>query len=121
MGSSASTPNNFFTKSQHQNSLAEDNINTSSCSCYALESSKFSSASSTSSKAKTVVSRALSLPLPTPLLVHHPPSRKGDTHHLVSLTSTHSDTVLSSLLTPQPRIIKRCQQQQRTKLIILIL
>ncbi|CAL5431131.1 unnamed protein product [Camellia sinensis] len=33
----------------------------------------------------TPISRTLSLPTP---LVHHPPLRKGDTNHLVSLTST---------------------------------
>ncbi|XP_042491914.1 uncharacterized protein At3g28850-like [Macadamia integrifolia] len=42
------------------------------------------------------VSRTLSLPNP---LVHHPPLKKGDTHHLVSLTST---TYGSLLLLDQP-------------------
>lgn len=35
--------------------------------------------------------RILSLPMP---LVHHPPTRKGDTHHLVSLTSTTYGSLL---------------------------
>ncbi|KEH41459.1 putative thioredoxin-like protein [Medicago truncatula] len=37
------------------------------------------------------VSKAMSLPMP---LVHHPPTRKGDTHHLVSLTSTTYGSLL---------------------------
>ncbi|XP_010273192.1 PREDICTED: uncharacterized protein At5g39865-like [Nelumbo nucifera] len=37
------------------------------------------------------ISRALSLPTP---LVHHPPLKKGDTHHLVSLTSTTYGSLL---------------------------
>ncbi|XP_062112022.1 uncharacterized protein At3g28850 [Humulus lupulus] len=40
---------------------------------------------SESSISSSPVPRALSLPTP---LVHHPATRKGDTHHLVSLTST---------------------------------
>uniref|UniRef100_A0A1J3FIU8 Glutaredoxin domain-containing protein n=1 Tax=Noccaea caerulescens TaxID=107243 RepID=A0A1J3FIU8_NOCCA len=37
------------------------------------------------------VQRAFSFPTP---LVHHPPARKGDTHHLVSLTSTSYGSLL---------------------------
>ncbi|GAU24198.1 hypothetical protein TSUD_23350 [Trifolium subterraneum] len=37
------------------------------------------------------VPKALSLPMP---LVHHPATRKGDTHHLVSLTSTTYGSLL---------------------------
>ncbi|XP_010246872.1 PREDICTED: uncharacterized protein At3g28850 [Nelumbo nucifera] len=37
------------------------------------------------------IPRTLSLPTP---LVHHPPLRKGDTHHLVSLTSTTYGSLL---------------------------
>ncbi|XWS65344.1 hypothetical protein CRYUN_Cryun05aG0104700 [Craigia yunnanensis] len=45
------------------------------------------------------VPRALSLPTP---LVHHPPLRKGDTHHLVSLTSTtYGSLVLTDTKTPK--------------------
>ncbi|KAK4776426.1 hypothetical protein SAY86_005114 [Trapa natans] len=48
--------------------------------------------------------RALSLPMP---LVHHPPLRKGDTHHLVSLTSTTYGSLLlidaKSSPDPDPR------------------
>ncbi|TYJ12387.1 hypothetical protein E1A91_A11G346200v1 [Gossypium mustelinum] len=69
MGCSASRPNtNIITKPQN-----------SSHSSTSLESM----ASSHSSPPP--VSRALSLPTP---VVHHPPLKKGDTHHLVSLTST---------------------------------
>ncbi|CAA7060551.1 unnamed protein product [Microthlaspi erraticum] len=59
-----------------------------------------SSASSTSSSPTTkfasdfpspAVQRAFSFPTP---LVHHPPARKGDTHHLVSLTSTSYGSLL---------------------------
>ncbi|KAJ7972142.1 Glutaredoxin family protein [Quillaja saponaria] len=50
-----------------------------------------SSASHSSSSSPQVVSKALFLPTP---LVHHPPSRKGDTHHLVSLTSTTYGSLL---------------------------
>uniref|UniRef100_A0A1J3ISC9 Glutaredoxin domain-containing protein n=1 Tax=Noccaea caerulescens TaxID=107243 RepID=A0A1J3ISC9_NOCCA len=38
-----------------------------------------------SSSSSTTVPRAFSFPMPS---IHHPPSKKGDTHHLVSLTST---------------------------------
>ncbi|PON83213.1 Thioredoxin-like fold containing protein [Trema orientale] len=48
-------------------------------------SSNPSASASESSISSSPVPRALSLATP---LVHHPPLRKGDTHHLVSLTST---------------------------------
>ncbi|XVF07121.1 hypothetical protein REPUB_Repub06bG0111200 [Reevesia pubescens] len=74
MGCSASRPNTtLFTKTQNS---PEDPY----C-CSSLESM----VSSNSSPPTPPVPRALSLPTP---LVHHPPLRKGDTHHLVSLTST---------------------------------
>lgn len=38
-----------------------------------------------SSSTQTPVSRTMSLPTP---LIHHPPLRKGDSNHFVSLTST---------------------------------
>ncbi|KAF8104306.1 hypothetical protein N665_0175s0032 [Sinapis alba] len=41
--------------------------------------------SPTSNSPSPAIHRAFSFPTP---LVHHPPARKGDTHHLVSLTST---------------------------------
>ncbi|VVB05954.1 unnamed protein product [Arabis nemorensis] len=67
-----------------------------------MGSSASKTASSTSSSSATVtklasdfpspaVQRAFSFPTP---LVHHPPARKGDTHHLVSLTSTSYGSLL---------------------------
>ncbi|KAK7286700.1 hypothetical protein RJT34_21888 [Clitoria ternatea] len=55
-------------------------------------SSSFSSCSASHcSNSSPQVPRALSLPMP---LVHHPPIKKGDTHHLVSLTSTTYGSLL---------------------------
>ncbi|KAE8098645.1 hypothetical protein FH972_016690 [Carpinus fangiana] len=54
-------------------------------------SSSSSFSASDSSHSSPPVTRALSLPTP---LVHHPPLRKGDTHHLVSLTSTTYGSLL---------------------------
>ncbi|XP_061367587.1 uncharacterized protein At3g28850-like isoform X2 [Gastrolobium bilobum] len=58
-----------------------------------LTSSSFSSSSPASHcyNSSPPAPRALSLPMP---LVHHPPTRKGDTHHLVSLTSTTYGSLL---------------------------
>ncbi|KAK8588824.1 hypothetical protein V6N13_087718 [Hibiscus sabdariffa] len=80
MGCSASRPNTNLVTRTHNST--EDPHSFSS-----LESSMVSSHNSSSSPPPPPppVSRALSLPTP---LVHHPPLRKGDTHHLVSLTST---------------------------------
>ncbi|XP_004514726.1 uncharacterized protein At5g39865-like [Cicer arietinum] len=50
-----------------------------------------SSLVSPSHSSTRVIPKALSLPMP---LVHHPPTRKGDTHHLVSLTSTTYGSLL---------------------------
>ncbi|KAK4281953.1 hypothetical protein QN277_013391 [Acacia crassicarpa] len=70
MGCSASRPVTIVAKNpeDHSSSMASS-----------------SSASHSSTSSSPPVPRALSLPVP---LVHHPPTRKGDTHHLVSLTST---------------------------------
>ncbi|XP_027352469.1 uncharacterized protein At5g39865 [Abrus precatorius] len=58
----------------------------------ASSSSSFSSSSASHcSNSSPQVRRALSLPMP---LVHHPPIKKGDTHHLVSLTSTTYGSLL---------------------------
>ncbi|CAH8360451.1 unnamed protein product [Eruca vesicaria subsp. sativa] len=56
-------------------------------------SSASASASSTSSSSSPspAIHKAFSFPTP---LVHHPPARKGDTHHLVSLTSTSYGSLL---------------------------
>nr|GLL36659.1 uncharacterized protein At3g28850 [Ipomoea trifida] len=60
-------------------------------------SSRPQSPYSFSDSGSTPVSRTLSLPTP---LVHHPPLRRGDTNHLVSLTST---TYGSLVLIDRPR------------------
>ncbi|KAG2687300.1 hypothetical protein I3760_09G045100 [Carya illinoinensis] len=60
-------------------------------------SSSSSSIASHSSISSPRVPRALYRPTPS---VHHPPLRKGDTHHLVSLTST---TYGSLVLTDRPK------------------
>ncbi|KAA8517230.1 hypothetical protein F0562_017518 [Nyssa sinensis] len=61
-------------------------------------SSSSHSSSSYSDSSSTPVSRTLSLPT---LLVHHPPLRKGDTNHLVSLTSTTYGSLV--LVDPVPK------------------
>ncbi|KAJ0245860.1 Uncharacterized protein HA466_0182650 [Hirschfeldia incana] len=55
-----------------------------------MGSSPSKTASSPSSPSPAI-NRAFSFPTP---LVHHPPARKGDTHHLVSLTSTSYGSLL---------------------------
>uniref|UniRef100_A0A6N2K0E5 Glutaredoxin domain-containing protein n=1 Tax=Salix viminalis TaxID=40686 RepID=A0A6N2K0E5_SALVM len=73
MGCSASKPNTLLAKNCHP----EENLSyVSPSKDKSMFSPQFSS---------PTVPRALSLQIP---LVHHPPSRKGDSHHLVSLTST---------------------------------
>ncbi|KAJ6380833.1 hypothetical protein OIU77_029683 [Salix suchowensis] len=73
MGCSASKPNTLLAKNCHP----EENLPyVSPSKDKSMFSPQFSS---------PTVPRALSLQIP---LVHHPPSRKGDSHHLVSLTST---------------------------------
>ncbi|KAL2320682.1 hypothetical protein Fmac_029651 [Flemingia macrophylla] len=81
--------------------------------------SSFSSSSAAShnfNSSPPVRRRALSLPMP---LVHHPPIKKGDTHHLVSLTSTtygslllidQKDPILSHK--DQPRLTKTSDQAE---------
>ncbi|XP_022925164.1 uncharacterized protein At5g39865-like [Cucurbita moschata] len=55
-------------------------------------SESFSSPSASGSAGSSpAVGRAFSLPTP---IVHHPPAKKGDTHHLVSLTSTTYGSLL---------------------------
>ncbi|CAK9319593.1 unnamed protein product [Citrullus colocynthis] len=55
------------------------------------ESFRSPSSASQSAGSSPAVGRAFSLPTP---LVHHPPVKKGDTHHLVSLTSTTYGSLL---------------------------
>ncbi|KAG6690938.1 hypothetical protein I3842_10G038300 [Carya illinoinensis] len=78
MGCTSSKPNTFFLE-------------------HPSHPSSSSSSASHSSNSSPWVPRALSLPTP---LVRHPPLRKGDTHHLVSLTST---TYGSLLLIDRPK------------------
>ncbi|KAF8102106.1 hypothetical protein N665_0201s0393 [Sinapis alba] len=54
-------------------------------------SSSTSSATVSSPSPSPAIHKAFSFPTP---LVHHPPARKGDTHHLVSLTSTSYGSLL---------------------------
>ncbi|XP_010525485.1 PREDICTED: uncharacterized protein At3g28850 [Tarenaya hassleriana] len=66
-----------------------------SASSFSSSSSSASSVSPSAAKScshcPSPVPRAFSFPTP---LVHHPPARKGDTHHLVSLTSTTYGSLL---------------------------
>ncbi|XP_043690966.1 uncharacterized protein At3g28850-like [Telopea speciosissima] len=72
MGCTVSRPEGLFST---KDATIED--------CFASSALDFVSSSS--------VSRTLSLPTPP---VHHPPLKKGDTHHLVSLTSTTYGSLL---------------------------
>ncbi|CAN8254363.1 unnamed protein product [Cochlearia groenlandica] len=56
-----------------------------------VSSSPTTTTTFTSDFPSPAVQRAFSFPTP---LVHHPPARKGDTHHLVSLTSTSYGSLL---------------------------
>ncbi|XP_076925532.1 uncharacterized protein At5g39865-like [Bidens hawaiensis] len=49
-----------------------------------------------SSAAQTPVSRTMSMPTP---LLHHPPVRKGDSNHFVSLTSTTYGSLITTTIT----------------------
>ncbi|XP_065855043.1 uncharacterized protein At5g39865 [Euphorbia lathyris] len=93
MGCSASRPSTFL-------QTKEDN-NLASSSSSSLENTSSSSSSSYYSQTPPVVARAFSLQTP---LVHHPPLRKGDSHHLVSLTSSTYGSLLlvKPKLTPPP-------------------
>ncbi|XP_051138742.1 uncharacterized protein At3g28850 [Andrographis paniculata] len=82
MGCSASRPANFIPNSQNPNPNPNPTPNSSSSFPNSQLQSPFRSFSDPSS---TPASRTLSLPTP---LVHHPPLRKGDSNHFVSLTST---------------------------------
>uniref|UniRef100_A0A5B7A1Q1 Glutaredoxin domain-containing protein n=1 Tax=Davidia involucrata TaxID=16924 RepID=A0A5B7A1Q1_DAVIN len=83
MGCSASRPHTLITRPTEERPT---------------NSSSSHSSSSYSDSSSTPVSRTLSLPTP---LVHHPPLRKGDTNHLVSLTSTTYGSLV--LVDPIPK------------------
>ncbi|XP_057784958.1 uncharacterized protein At5g39865-like [Salvia miltiorrhiza] len=87
MGCTASRPANFIAQQEDPNSISSSAHSNSQ-----LQSpyNSFSDASS------TPVSRTLSLPTP---LIHHPPLRKGDSNHFVSLTSTTYGSL--ALVSPQ--------------------
>lgn len=89
MGCTASRPVNFIAQQENPTS------NSSSAHSNSQLQSPYHSFSDASS---TPVSRTLSLPTP---LVHHPPLRKGDSNHFVSLTSTTYGSLL--LIDPQNR------------------
>ncbi|KAL8493841.1 hypothetical protein ACS0TY_024854 [Phlomoides rotata] len=76
MGCTASRPANFITQQQNATSNSSSSLSNSQ-----LQSPYYSF----SDPSSTPISRTLSLPTP---LVHHPPLRKGDSNHFVSLTST---------------------------------
>ncbi|XP_047323993.1 uncharacterized protein At5g39865 [Impatiens glandulifera] len=59
----------------------------------------FHSQASPFDSSPTLISRTLSLPSP---LIHHPPQRKGDTNHLVSLTSTTYGSLILVDQIPNP-------------------
>ncbi|KAL3819722.1 hypothetical protein ACJIZ3_005627 [Penstemon smallii] len=83
MGCSASRPSNFITQQQNPTSNSSSSHSNSQ-----LQSPYYSFSDSSS----TPVSRTLSLPTP---LIHHPPLKKGDSNHFVSLTSsTYGSLVL---------------------------
>ncbi|KAL5546541.1 hypothetical protein UlMin_006228 [Ulmus minor] len=86
MGCSASKPGTILTKT------SENRSNPSSSSSSSSPTTTSNSISESSNPhPPNPVRRAFSLSTP---LVHHPPLRKGDTHHLVSLTSTTYGSLL---------------------------
>ncbi|KAK1366039.1 Glutaredoxin domain-containing protein [Heracleum sosnowskyi] len=80
MGCSASRSNTLLTSHNADHQEKPTNLSPSSSS----NSSSFSNSDSFFYQ-NTPISRTISLPTP---LIHHPPLKKGDTNHLVSLTST---------------------------------
>lgn len=86
MGCSASRPNTLLPRPSEEASFSSSSQGSSSSSSSSLQSS-------------APISRTLSLPTP---LVHHPPLKKGDTHHLVSLTSTTYGSLV--LTDPNPKL-----------------
>ena len=63
----------------------------SSASSTSVSSSPAATKLAASDSPSPAIHKAFSFPTP---LVHHPPARKGDTHHLVSLTSTSYGSLL---------------------------
>ncbi|KAL1813497.1 hypothetical protein ACET3Z_023562 [Daucus carota] len=98
MGCSASRSNTLLTShnADHQDNTTNKPTNLSSSS--SSSSSSFSNSDSFFYQ-KTPISRTISMPTP---LVHHPPLRKGDTNHLVSLTSTTYGSLVLADPVPDP-------------------
>ncbi|KAK9180863.1 hypothetical protein WN944_023999 [Citrus x changshan-huyou] len=88
MGCTASRPNALPTGNHHHYN-SQNNPSHS----YSLASATNSTIASSNSPRTISTTKSLSLQTQAPL-VHHPPSRKGDTHHLVSLTSTTYGSLL---------------------------
>ncbi|EEF33225.1 electron transporter, putative [Ricinus communis] len=113
MGCSASRPDTLHARNNNHPEetnlpYASPSLSNSGLSASSFLFSQCYSSSSSSSSSSLPVRRALSLQTP---LVHHPPSKKGDSHHLVSLTST---TYGSLLLINEPPI-KSSQPQSPPK------
>ncbi|PNX78886.1 glutaredoxin family protein [Trifolium pratense] len=93
MGCSASKTTTIVANKHHHHH--EDSITTTPS--ISLQSSSSSTSSFSPSYASHYfnssppIRKALSLTMP---LIHHPPTKKGDTHHLVSLTSTTYGSLL---------------------------
>ncbi|XP_057984301.1 uncharacterized protein At5g39865 [Malania oleifera] len=90
MGCSASRPSTLVAEISEQPSSSSSSSSSSSCSHVSSQQSP------------VPVTRTFSLPTP---LVHHPPLCKGDTHHLVSLTSTtYGSLLLLNPTNPNPSL-----------------
>uniref|UniRef100_A0A2P2M836 Glutaredoxin family protein n=1 Tax=Rhizophora mucronata TaxID=61149 RepID=A0A2P2M836_RHIMU len=108
MGCSASRPSTFLTKDSHpeEKPFYACHSPSLSSSSFLQENSTFSSPCLPKKQysSESQVPRALSLQAP---LVHHLPSKKGDSHHLVSLTST----TYGSLIHVEPTDTKSNRQE----------
>ncbi|XP_021741161.1 uncharacterized protein At5g39865-like [Chenopodium quinoa] len=85
MGCSASRLDTLLAKAIEDPSFSLSSHHSSFSSSSATAATSSSSSSSSTSANSSVIPKPRSLTTP---LVHHPAIRKGDTHHLVSLTST---------------------------------
>ncbi|KDP26239.1 hypothetical protein JCGZ_22485 [Jatropha curcas] len=100
MGCSASRPNTVLSKNKNNNDPLEEN-----------HSLDYSFLTTSSQHSPSPMPRALSLQTP---LVHHPPSRKGDSHHLVSLTSTTYGSLLLIEPITHPKFPDQTQSPQKS-------
>ncbi|KAK2416737.1 hypothetical protein P8452_61500 [Trifolium repens] len=90
MGCSASKTTTIVANKHHEDSTTPSNSLQSSSSSTSSFSPSYASHYFNSSSSPPI-RKALSLTMP---LIHHPPTKKGDTHHLVSLTSTTYGSLL---------------------------